>query len=278
MIKLAVIRRVALTLLLLAGFLLSGSGITRAATLENACSLLLEKLNSNIAAQGEIVALLPESDEVIIEFIDDLVPAYGSELLVFSSSGDVPSPEEVQTEEVQPGEGEVLTEGLSTVNAPLIFQGSVTVSEAAGHLNRAYVNPGSEKFSVGDQIFLPSPVQLYITPVKNLTPYPYFGPQVTAAMARILKTFPGIEIFNLQGSNQKTVSYLRDQCRNQGRYGLVVQPYVMMQGNRSKVQLRLVSLFSGQSLGPLVESFTPPPMSIPPQYNNQYQSAMPTRR
>ena len=265
MIKLAVARRWILTILLLTGFLLSGSRTVRAATLENACALLLEKLNANIAAQGEIVALLPESDEVVIEFIDELVPAYGAELLVFSSSGDVPSPDEIQTEE------------LDTAHASLIFKGSVTVSEAAGHLNKAFVNPGSEKFSVGDQIFLPSPVQLYITPVKNLTPYPYFGAQVTAAMARILKTFPGIEIFNLQGSNQKTVNFLRDQCRNQGRYGLVVQPYVMMQGNRSKVQLRLVSLFSGQSLGPLAETFTPPPMPAPPQYN-QYQSAMPPRR
>jgi len=264
-------RRWVLAILLLGGFLLSGSGITQAATLENACGLLLEKLNANISAQGEIVALLPESDEVVIEFIDDLVPAYGAELLVFRNSGDVPLPEEVQSEDVQ-------TEDLGTVHAPLIFLGSVTVSEAAGHLNRANINPGSEKFSVGDQIFLPSPVQLYITPVKNLTPFPYFGPQATAAMARMLKTFPGIEIFNLQGSNQMTVNYLRDQCRNQGRYGLVVQPYVMMQGNRSKVQLRLVSLFSGQSLGPLAESFTPPPMPVQPQYNNQYQPSIPPRR
>lgn len=271
MIKLAVARRWTLTLLLLAGFLLSGSGTIQAATIENACALLLEKLNANIAAQGEIVALLPESDEVIIEFIDDLVPAYGAELLVFSSSGGVPPPEEVQPEGIQ-------TEELDTAHAPLVFQGSVTVSEAAGHLNKAFVNPGSEKFSVGDQIFLPSPVQLYITPVKNLTPYFNFAPQVTVAMARMLKTFPGIEIFNLQGSNQKTVSYLRDQCRNQGHYGLVVQPYVMMQGNRSKVQLRLVSLFSGQSLGPLAESFTPPPMPVQPQYNNQSQSSIPPRR
>ncbi len=276
MIKSAAIRRLILSLLFLGGFLLSGSAISQAATLENACALLLEKLNANIAAQGEIVALLPESDEVVIEFIDDLVPAYGAELLVFSSAGDVPSPEEVQSEEVQ--SQKVQTEELSTAHAPLIFQGSVTVSEAAGHLNRAFINPGSEKFSVGDQIFLPSPVQLYITPVKNLTPYPYFGPQVTASMVRMLKTFPGIEIFNLQGSNQKTVNYLRDQCRNQGRYGLVVQPYVMMQGNRSKVQLRLVSLFSGQSLGPLAENFSPPPMLVAPQYNNQYQSSIPPRR
>lgn len=275
MIKSVTVRRLLLSLLLLGGFLLSGSAITQAATLENACSLLLEKLDANIAAQGEIVALLPESDEVVIEFIDDLVPAYGAELLVFSSSSVVP-PEESQSEEVQ--SQEVQAEEINTAHASLIFQGSVTVSETAGHLNRANINPGSEKFSVGDQVFLPSPVQLYITPVKNLTSYSYFGPQVTASMARMLKTFSGIEIFNLPGSNQKTVNYLRNQCRSQGRYGLVVQPYVMMQGSRSKVQLRLVSLFSGQSLGPLAESFTPPPMPIPPQYNNQYQSSMPLRR
>lgn len=265
MIKLAVVRRWALTLLLLCGFLLPGSGITQAATLENACALLLEKLNANIAAQGEIVALLPESDEVVIEFIDNLVPAYSAELLVFSSARNEPLP----------AEGEVTEQ--DTTHAPLIFQGSVTVVEAAGHLNRAFINPGSDKLSVGDQIFLPSPVQLYITPVKNLTPYPYFAAQATTAMARMLKTFPGIEIFNLPGSNQKTVTFLRDQCRNQGRYGLIVQPDVITQGTRSKVQLRLVSLFSGQSLGTLTENFIPPAMSAPPMYN-QYQPPLPSGR
>ncbi len=265
MTKLAVFQRRVSISILLAFFLLAGSGISRAATIENACALLLEKLNANIAAQGEIVALLPENDEVVIEYIDDLVPAYGAELLVFSNP-------EIKTE---PAEGEV--EELNLAHAPLIFQGSVTVSEAAGHVNRAFINPGSAKFAVGDQIFLPSPVQLYVTPVKNLTPYPYFGPQVTTAMARILKTFPGIEIFNLQGSNQKTVTYLRDQCCKQGRYGLIVQPDVITQGTRSKVQLRLTSLFSGQSLGALSEKFTPPARPAPAPYN-QYQPPLPQRR
>ncbi len=259
MIKSAGLRRRILTLILLTAFLVLGSGAARAATIENACALLLEKLNADIAAQGKIVALLPEKDEVVIEYVDDLVPAHGAELLVFSD------PEN----KTEPAEGEV--EELNLTHAPLIFQGSVTVTEAAGHVNLAFINPGSAKFAVGDQLFLPSPVQLYITPVKNLTMYPYFGAQMTTVMARILKTFSGIEIFNLQGSNQKTVNYLQVQCRNRGRYGLIVQPDVLTQGTRSKVQLRLTSLFSGQSLGALSEKFTPPPMPAPVPYN-QYRA------
>ena len=260
MINLALVRFKVSSLLWLGVFMLISSGAVQAATLDNACALLLEKLNANIAAQGEIVALLPDSDEVVIEFIDDLVPAYGAELLVFRNSG-----AEAELENEQVVEQDV-------AQAPLIFEGSVTVSEAAGHLNRAFVNRNSEKLMVGDQIFLPTPVQLYITPVKNLTPNPYFGPQVTAAFARMLKTFPGIEIYNLPASNQKTVNFLLGKCRNLGRYGLVVQPYVLMQNNRSKVQLRLVSLFSGQSLDVMAENFTPIMMQPQPAVYGRYRA------
>ena len=244
--------------------LIGGVGSAAAATLDNACALLFEKLYANIVARGEIVALLPEKDEVVIEFDDDLIPAYGAELMVFAVSGDRPAPAATSAAE------EVVEETIPA-NPTLIFRGSVTVSEAAGHLNMAYVNPGSEKFAEGDRVFLPAPVQLYITPVKNLTPYPYFTPQATSAIARMLKTLPGIAIFNLPASNQKTVAFLLGKCRNEGRYGLIVQPDILMPGNRSKVQLRLTSLFSGQSLGTLMENFTPAMASPPPPTRyNQY--------
>jgi len=262
-IRLTGARRVVLTLLVICGLLTGGIGSAAAATLDNACALLFEKLYANIAARGEIVALLPEKDEVVIEFDDDLIPAYGAELMVFAVSGDRPVSAATAAEE------EVVEETIPA-NPTLIFRGSVTVSESAGHLNLAYVNPGSEKFAEGDRVFLPTPVQLYITPVKNLTPYPYFAPQATAAIARMLKTLPGIAIFNLPASNQKTVAFLLEKCRNEGRYGLIVQPDILMPGNRSKVQLRLTSLFSGQSLGALTENFTPALAPLPPTRYNQY--------
>ncbi len=264
MTRLTASRRVILTLVVICSLLAGGLGSAAAATLDNACALAFERLYANIAARGEIVALLPDKDEVIIEFDDDLVPAYGAELMVFANSGDnsaAPEP---------PADGSVIEETIQA-GPTLIFRGSVTVSEVAGHVNLAYVNPGSEKLAAGDRIFLPTPVQLYITPVKNLTPYPQFSAQATVAIARMLKTFPGIEVFNLQGSNQKTVAFLLEKCREQGRYGLIVQPDILMPGNRSKVQLRLTSLFSGQSLGTLIESFTPAIAPPPPAAYGRYQ-------
>ena len=264
-----------MVLLLLCSCLSLGVGSTYAATLDNACALLFEKLYANIAARGEIVALLPDKNEVVIEFVDDLVPAYGAELLVFGSTI-LPAAETGNEtgNEAEPSAPADVVAGQAT----LIFQGSVTVSETAGHLNMAYVNAGSEKFSVGDQVFLPAPVQLYITPVRNLTPYPNFGSQATTAIARVLGTFPGIAVFNLPASNQKTVDFLMNKCRTAGRYGLVVQPYIMMQGSSGKVQLRLVSLFSSQSLDVLAESFIPPLVSVPAPVYNQYQRPVPVRR
>lgn len=229
--------------------MLGGIRVAAAATLDNACALLFEKLYANIAARGEVVALLPDKDEVAIEFYDDLVPVYGAELMVFSGTADKPA--------IESGSDSVIEENLSPAKPTMIFRGSVTVREAAGHLNLAYVNPGADKFTEGDQVFLPTPIQIYITPVRNLTPYPAFGSEATAAIARMLKTLPGIEIFNLPASNRKTVDFLMTKCRNEGHYGLVVQPYVMFQSNFYKVQLRLTSLFSGQSLGTMVEKFTP---------------------
>lgn len=249
------VRRVILVLFLICSLMTCGIGSAAAATLDNACALLFEKLYANIAARGEVVALLPDKDEVAIEFHDDLVPAYGAELLVFSGMSAQPA--------AVSGSDTVLEENLPA-NPTLIFRGSVNVREAAGHLNLAYVNPGSDKFTVGDQVFLPVPVQFYITPVRNLTPHALFGPQATTAIARMLHTLPGIEVFNLPASNRKTVDFLMGKCRNEGHYGLIVQPYVMLQNNYHKVQLRITSLFSGQSLGTLVEKFTPYIAAPPP--------------
>lgn len=211
----------------------------QAATLESAFALLFEKLNANLAANGEVVALLPGENEVIIEFSGDLVPAYGAELLVFGDS----------LEALQ----ENLESGVES--RAKVYRGSVTVSEASGHLNRALVDEGHGQFTEGDRVFLPSPVLLYVTPVKNMTPNPYFTSQATRSIARLLSTFTGLQVFSLPASNQKTVASLQQKCRNEGRYGLVLQPYVVSQNGRSKAQLRITSLFSGQSLRVLEEEF-----------------------
>ena len=222
--------------------------MAQAATLENAFAVLFEKLNANIAANGEVIALLPEKDEVVIEFSGDLVPAYGAELLVFGDSLKV-SQENV---------------GNAGESLPLkVYRGSVTVNESAGHLNRAMVVEGRGQFAEGDQVFLPAPVLLYVTPVKNLTPYPHFIGQATRSITRLLNTFSSLQVFSLPASNQKTVDFLTQKCRNEGRYGLVLQPFVVIQNGRSKAQLRLFSLFSGQSLGVLEDEFTA--FAAPPQ-------------
>ena len=212
----------------------------QATTLDNAFAVIFEKLNANIAANGEVVALLPEKNEIVIEFSGDLVPSYGAELLVFGDSL------ETSQESVESG----------GANRPVkVYRGSVTVSESAGHLNRAIVDEGRDQFIEGDQVFLPSPVLLYVTPVMNLTPNPYFTGQATRSISSLLSTFSSLQVFGLPASNQKTVDFLRQKCRDEGRYGLVLQPFVVIQNGRSKAQLRMTSLFSGQSLGVLAQEF-----------------------
>ncbi|MEA3332146.1 MAG: hypothetical protein U9Q58_00925 [Pseudomonadota bacterium] len=225
----------------------------QAATLDNAFAVLFEKLNANISAVGEVVALLPEKNEVIIEFSGDLVPAYSSELLVFGESAETLSEEDGSTDHNRP---------------VMVYRGYVTVNESAGHLNRALVAEGRRQIVEGDQVFLPAPVVLYVTPVKNLTPYPYFTNQATLSISRLLSTFPSLQVFSLPGSNQKTVGFLQQKCRREGRYGLVLQPLVVFQNGRSKAQLRITSLFSGQSLGALAEEFRP--FVAPPQNFRSY--------
>lgn len=223
--------------------------LAQAATLENAFAVLFEKLNANISAIGEVVAVLSEKNEIIIEFSGDLVPAYSSELLVFGESVNFVSD----------------AAGSAGENRPvMVYRGYVTVNEAAGHLNRALISEGRDQIAEGDQVFLPAPVILYVTPVKNLTPYPYFTSQATLSISRILSTFPSLQVFSLPGSNQKTVGFLQQKCRNEGRYGLILQPLIVLHNGRSKTQLRITSLFSGQSLGVLAEEFRP---FVAPQQN-----------
>jgi len=223
--------------------------LASAATLDNAIALLFEKLNANISAVGEVVAILPEKNEVIIEFSGDLVPAYASELLVFGESTEALSEEAANTGENR---------------SVMVYRGYVTVNESAGHVNRALIAEGRGQMVEGDQVFLPAPVVLYVTPVKNLTPYPYFTSQATLSISRLLGTFPGLQVFSLPGSNQKTVGFLQQKCRREGRYGLVLQPLVVLHNGRSKVQLKMTSLFSGQSIGVLAEEFKP---FVAPQQN-----------
>ena len=232
-------------LLLTAIFCLSVFWVSRASatTLENAFAVIFEKLNANISAKGEVVAILSEKNEVVVEFSGDMVPSYGAELLIFGVSAEASQESAESTES-------------GSENRSLIYRGSLTVSESAGHLNRAVADEGQNQFIVGDQVFLPSPVQLYITPVKNLTQNPYFTSQATNSINRLLSTLSGLQVFSIPASNQKTVDFLKQKCRNEGRYGLILQPFVVVQNGRSKAQLRLISLFSGHSIGVLEDEFT----------------------
>ncbi len=217
-----------------AGFLVTGAA---AATLPNAVTEVMTKLGANLQARGEIVARL-DNGEVAIEYQDEQVPAYGAELLVFATSGSSDA-------------------AAGAVAEGLIFHGSVSVRESAGHLNLAIVDQGASLVAVGDRVFLPPPLQLYFVPVRNLTPYFYLTSQATAAFARLLRFYPDWRIFTLPGSNRTTVTALQRQCRVRGRYGLVVQPLILFVNGRFKLQLRLTSLFSGVALAPLEAAFHP---------------------
>ncbi len=218
-----------------------GTVQARAATLDSALALVFEKLHDNLAARGTIVARLSENDEVVIEFEDNRVPSFGSELLVFS-----------------PARSETTADAAEeSREVPLIYHGSVTVREADGHLNIALIDEGRDLVSEGDLVFLPRPVRLYISPVRNLTPYYYFTAQATQSIGRLLAPFKIWQVFTLPGSNQRTVAYLKQQCRSQGRYGLVLQPFIVNLNGGFQVQLRLTSLFSGITLGTLTEKFKP---------------------
>jgi len=238
-----------LGLVLLCSLLLCAGG-AGAATLDSALSAAFSKLNSNLMARGVIVARLPETNEVAIEYDDEPVPGFGSELLVFAEAASQPESEAAAEEVVEES-------AAAEFSRPMIYHGAVTVSEAAGHLNLATVDEGAGLVGEGDLVFLPRPVKLYLTPVRNLTPYPYFTTQATRTISRLLKVFPGWEPYSLPASNQATVNTLKQQCRSQGRYGLVVMPFVVFQRNRFEVQLRITSLFSGLPLRALTEEFKP---------------------
>ncbi|HDS16149.1 MAG TPA: hypothetical protein ENN66_05985 [Proteobacteria bacterium] len=219
-------------------WLLSGSA--QATSIENACALVLEKLNANLAARGEIIALLPGGD-YLVEF-DDLVPAYGAELLAF-------------------GDAVELDEQGDAVAASPIFRGSVTVMESSGHLCRMRVEEGGEGLVVADRVWVPEPVVVYLTPVGNLAADPGLAAQLARALAAQLPGFGNLRVFSLPNANQTTVDFLRRQCRGQGLYGMLIQPGIVLQNERYKVRLSLTSLFSGQPLAPLEQEFkgfTPP--------------------
>jgi hypothetical protein len=239
-----------------------------AATLHNAVTEVMTRLGANLQARGEIVARL-ENDEVVVEYQDDQVPSYGAELLVFS-----------RTEQTPVGSGE---KGVGSVPAgpppgTLLFHGSISIRQSAGHLNLAHIDEGRNLVAAGDQVFLPPPVSLYIAPVHNLTPYLFLTQSATRALARLLKLYPRWRVYSLPATNRATVVSLQQQCRGAGRYGLVLQPLIVNQNGRFKIQLRQTSLFSGMSLNVLEAEFMPyagvvpaaPPAPYRPQSPRPY--------
>ncbi|MBN2706894.1 MAG: hypothetical protein JXR89_10695 [Deltaproteobacteria bacterium] len=205
-----------------------------ATSIESACALVLEKLNANLAAHGEIVALLPGGD-YLVEF-DDLVPTYGAELLVFGDSAE-------------------LDERADASAGSPIFRGSLTVMESSGHLCRMRVEEGGEGLVVADRVWVPEPVIVYLTPVGTLAADPGLAAELTRALAAQLPGFGNLRVFSLPAVNQTTVDFLRRQCRGQGLYGMLIQPFIIFQNERYKVRLSLTSLFSGQPLPALEQEF-----------------------
>lgn len=218
-------------------FLLFGAPLPVAASSPDAsCGRLLEKICANLMASGRVEAIMAGSNELIVAYESEPIPAYGAELMVFAPAG-------------------------SADAAGGAFRGVIKVAEAAGHLNRALVDDGSfSDFKVGDRVGLPQPVKLFLTPVRNLTPYPGLENQFATALAARLPRLPGILFFSLPGSNQTTIDYLLQQCRQEGRYGLILQPGISLVNGKLRFEMRSISLYNGRSLQPFTDDLKPAPL------------------
>ncbi len=230
---------------------------------------LFDRLEQNLYSNGHIVSIIKDKNEVILEFADDTVPGVGAEFLVYDAGvKDEKNPEKVFNR---------------------IFKGVVSIVESAGSVSRALIVQQEKPFMVDDQVMVPAPVMAYVAPVKNLTGFYPLTREATEVMALELGRFPTMKIAGIPQVNQIIIDQLRGELRRQGRYGLIIQPYLMVVRGQSKAQLKLISLFSGQSLGVLSEDFfafpgqgagQPAVQDIPPAspYPGQYSPRNPPLR
>ena len=254
---------------LILAFFLFFTTVAGAASLSDALVSLFDRLEQNLYSNGHIVSIIKDKNEVILEFADDTVPGVGAEFLVYDAGvKDEKNPEKVFNR---------------------IFKGVVSIVESAGSVSRALIVQQEKPFIVDDHVMVPAPVMAYVAPVKNLTGFYPLTREATEVMALELGRFPTMKIAGIPQVNQIIIDQLRSQLRREGRYGLIIQPYLMVVGGQSKAQLKLISLFSGQSLGVLSEDFfafpgqgagQPAVQDIPPAspYPGQYPSQNPPFR
>jgi len=206
-----------------------------AASLTDAVVSLFDQVEQNLYSKGHIVSIIKDKNEVILEFADDTPPGAGTELLAYDVS---------KQEQKNPQKA-----------FSRIFKGVVSVVESAGSVSRALIVRQEKTLAVGDQVMIPVPVMAYVAPLKNMTGFQPLTREATEVIALQLGRFTTMKIFGIPQINQVLIDQLRNELRKEGRYGLVIQPYLLVVNGRSKAQLKLISLFSGQSLGVLSEDF-----------------------
>ena len=221
-----------------------------AASLTDALVSLFDQVEQNLYGKGQIVSIIKEKNEAIIEFVGGTVPGEGAEFLVYdASTQDQKNPEKAFSR---------------------IFKGVVSVVESAGSVSRALIVRQEKTLVVGDQVMIPVPVMAYVAPVKNMTGFPPLTREATEVISLQLGRLTTMKIAGIPRINQILIDQLQNELRQEGRYGLIIQPYLMVVNGQSKAQLKLISLFSGQSLGVLSEDFFafPGQGAMPPAVQN----------
>ncbi len=240
-----------------------------AASLTDALVSLFDQVEQNLYGKGQIVSIIKEKNEVILEFAGGTVPGEGAEFLVYdASTQDQKNPEKAFSQ---------------------TFKGVVSVVESAGSVARALIVRQEKTLMVGNQVMIPVPIMAYVAPVKNMTGFPPLSREATEVISLQLGRFTTMKIAGIPQVNQILLDQLQHELRQEGRYGLIIQPYLIVANGQSKAQIKLISLFSGQSLGVLSEDFfafpgqnpsRPSVQDIPPAapYPGQYLPPnLPTR-
>jgi hypothetical protein len=225
-----------LLFLVLTATMVAAPGAARAATLTDAVVALFSTLSDNLFCRGRVVAVLEEQHELILEFSTSQVPHEGAELVVYDvSEQDAGNPEKAFNRH------------------PV---GVVTVVESEGPVARALVVSMDKPAAVGQVVMIEPPVQVYITPVQNVIGYPPLTREAVEVIALQAAAWPALKISGIARVDRGVVEILRRQvAESEADYGLLIQPYLLTVNGQAKVQFKLQSLYSGQSLGVLSEDF-----------------------
>ncbi|MBN2233182.1 MAG: hypothetical protein JW781_10250 [Deltaproteobacteria bacterium] len=225
-----------LLLFLLLTAVVVAPGAARAATLTDAVVALFSTLSDNLFCRGRVAAVLDEQRELILEFGGRQVPHEGAELVVYEvSERDDDKPEK------------------TFARRPV---GIVTVVESAGPVARAVVVKMDEPAAPGQEVMVEPPVRVYITPVQNIIGYPPLTREAVEVIALQAAAWPALKITGIARVDRGVIETLRRQvAESDAGYGLLIQPYLLTVNGQAKVQFKLQSLYSGQSVGVLSEDF-----------------------